>query len=209
MPKERRQRTLGHESSVKKVAKRQFAVQDNAVVHVDVGASVDAAANDILDAVDDTDHSDARHTLKKKDRRVLKHELFIERLEAARSPYSKSHARRLKRKDKEQIAGGLAGLRAALTAVESTGSAPAVDDAVTATPDGGNGAEGQPAAKPRPGQIGEGKGAPLKRAQRKQALKAEQFRLPKILANPDYAANPFKTIRTHAQNTLILHRPAP
>ena len=31
----------------------------------------------------------------------------------------------------------------------------------------------------------------------------ERLRHPLILANPDFTSNPFQTIRTHAQNTLI------
>ncbi|KAI0313554.1 hypothetical protein OF83DRAFT_1140909 [Amylostereum chailletii] len=37
--------------------------------------------------------------------------------------------------------------------------------------------------------------------------KVEQFRMPQILANPEFIANPFQTIRTHAKNTLIQHQP--
>ena len=38
----------------------------------------------------------------------------------------------------------------------------------------------------------------------------ERLRAPMILANPDYASNPFQTIRTHARNTLLKHElPAP
>ena len=28
-----------------------------------------------------------------------------------------------------------------------------------------------------------------------------------ILATPEFTANPFQTIRTHAQNTLLQHQP--
>jgi hypothetical protein len=63
-----------------------------------------------------------------------------------------------------------------------------------------------PEAPPtRLGQIGQGKGTPLSRSQRRRALKAERFRQPLIRADPAFAANPFGTIRTHAQNTLVPH----
>lgn len=31
----------------------------------------------------------------------------------------------------------------------------------------------------------------------------EKLRQPLILSNPQYSSNPFQTIRTHAQNTLV------
>ena len=37
----------------------------------------------------------------------------------------------------------------------------------------------------------------------------ERMRIPMILATPEFAANPFQTIRTHAQNTLLKHEPPP
>lgn len=83
-------------------------------------------------------------------------------------------------------------------------------------------------ARATPGVIGEGKGAPLSKNQRKRALYVSQFtqlpklttlyttlcsqlekmRIPMILSNPAFASNPFETIRTHAQNTLLKHEPA-
>lgn len=41
-PKERKLRTSTHEPSVK-LSKRTFAVQDNAVEHVDIGSSAEAS----------------------------------------------------------------------------------------------------------------------------------------------------------------------
>jgi hypothetical protein len=73
-------------------------------------------------------------------------------------------------------------------------------------------------------KIGEGKAGPLTKNQRRRALyvslfslvlqgtlnipcrQVEQFRQPLIRSNPEFASNPFQTIRTHAQNTLIKHR---
>jgi len=118
-------------------------------------------------------------------------------LEASRAPYSKSHARRLKRKEKEELVGGRLGtLQAALPSIapmpaasageRSAGKldAPAatVITTITATaassaklvaksklpdaPDPGI----APQPKMRPGQIGEGKGTPLTKSQRRRAL---------------------------------------
>ncbi|KAG5654798.1 hypothetical protein H0H81_003806 [Sphagnurus paluster] len=196
-PKEGRRRSGRHEPSVK-LAKRQFAVQDNAVEHVEIGDAIEASGEDILKNLSATE---VRPVLKKKDKIQAKHESFMERLETSTSPYSKSHARRIKRKAKEQIASGLGEMQEALAALEDDIPL-AVRRSVQITTDVVQ--ESQSAkVYVKPGMIGEGKKAPLTKAQRKRALQMEQVRHPLILANPDFAANPFQTIRTHAQNTLI------
>lgn len=94
-------------------------------------------------------------------------------LEASRSPYSKSHARRLKRKTKEQVGGGLSDIQAAIAAVEE--DAPqlvqaSIREAAEAETQGPKATGNEPRVKPNPGLIGEGKGAPLTKSQRKKAL---------------------------------------
>lgn len=121
-------------------------------------------------------------------------------LEASRAPYSKSHARRLKRREKEQLtAGGLGSLKAALPSIAPTrttastviigdSSAGELDAAATTTNMTTTAAASDVSVKPmnklkskqptdvppppttRPGQIGEGTGAPLVRSQRRHAL---------------------------------------
>jgi len=93
-------------------------------------------------------------------------------------------------------------IKAAITEVE-TDIPVAIQNAVST----GDSTAEEMSRKPKaiPGQIGEGKQAPLRNSQRKRALQTERLRIPLILSNPEYAANPFKTIRTHAQNTLIKH----
>ncbi|KAJ7487716.1 ribosome biogenesis protein SLX9-domain-containing protein [Mycena galericulata] len=200
MPKERRKRVGAHDPSVKLPIKRQFAVQDNAVEHVDVGAAgPEQSAEALLSAMDD----DSRTTLKKKEKQQLKREALLQRLESTHSPYSKSHARRQKRKAREQLGGGLDDMQLALAAVDDDADEVPQESAGDLSAD-----EPQPApkkAKPKPGQIGEGKGAPLSKAQRQRALQMEKLRHPLILANAEFASNPFQTIRTHAQNTLLQH----
>ncbi|KAH9922990.1 ribosome biogenesis protein SLX9-domain-containing protein [Amylocystis lapponica] len=148
-----------------------------------------------------------RIALKKKEKQALKHELFLKRLESSRSPYSKSHERRLKRKAKEQVAGGMGDVKAALSALEDD-IPQAVLDSTHEDVTGDVVSEERPKVKPRPkpGKIGEGKGAPLSKAQRKRMLEAERMRIPMILSTPEFAANPFQTIRIHAQNTLVKHQ---
>ncbi|RPD81976.1 hypothetical protein L226DRAFT_528186 [Lentinus tigrinus ALCF2SS1-7] len=207
MPKEKRRRSGAHEQSVRLPAKRQFAVQDNAVEHVVVGDQIEKPAPEIL--ADIAADEEPRPSLKKKEKLALKHELFIQRLEQSRSPYSKSHERRLKRKAREQVAGGMSDIQAAISAVEDAIPV-AVQNSVVADLDaeaGGPDVSQPKRVKPKPGQIGEGKGAPLTKNQRKRALQVERMRIPLILATPEFAANPFQTIRTHAQNTLLKHEP--
>jgi len=126
-------------------------------------------------------------------------------LEASRAPYSKSHARRLKRKEKEQLAGDLGSLRAALPSMAPTDASGStsrsgdtsagrvIDDAAATVPSTGPASAGGGASAkfiarsklttstpdlkearqqttPRPGMIGEGKGKPLTRSQRRYAL---------------------------------------
>ncbi|KII93528.1 hypothetical protein PLICRDRAFT_35748 [Plicaturopsis crispa FD-325 SS-3] len=194
MPKERRTRIGAHAQSVR-LDKRKFAAQANAVEHIDVGGSELLSGNDLLQSMGTEDQ---QPVLKKKEKQQLKREAFVQRLESTRSPYAKTHAgRRLKRKAKEQIAGGLADMQSALLAVEKgDADEEGDDDAAQDT---------KPPPKPVPGQIGEGKSEPLSKAQRKRALQMERLRHPLILANPEFASNPFQTIRTHAQNTLLKH----
>ncbi|KAJ7361623.1 ribosome biogenesis protein SLX9-domain-containing protein [Mycena albidolilacea] len=200
MPKDRRKRVGGHEPSVKLV-KRQFAVQDNAVEHVDIGGALEQSAVELL--ADSQDPQDTAPVLKKKEKQQLKREALLERLESSHSPYSKSHSRRLKRKAKEQLAGGdLDAIQMALAAVDDDAEAPELlppDDSMTEDAPQPK----QKKQKPKPGQIGEGKSAPLSKAQRKRALEMEKLRHPLILANPEFSSNPFETIRIHAQNTLL------
>lgn len=72
----------------------------------------------------------------------------------------------MKRKTKEQVAGGLKDMEAALTAVE-TGIPSAVQESVTHE-DGHTTAERKKVIKP--GRIGEGKAVTLSKSQRKRAL---------------------------------------
>lgn len=91
-------------------------------------------------------------------------------VEASRVPYSKSHAKRLKRKAKEELTGGgLSDIQSAIAAVESDektlgGKTPAEPSK--------NEPSKPPPKKPNTGLIGEGKGAPLSQNQRKNALYA-------------------------------------
>ncbi|KAF7307020.1 hypothetical protein MIND_00495000 [Mycena indigotica] len=181
-----------------RLSKRGFAVQDNAVEHVDVGSAVQESADDVLQAMDE---DSSQPVLKKKEKQQMKRDSLRRRLETtAASPYSKSHERRMKRKAREQLAGATMGdIQAALVAVDQDSDVEPVPVGVTdnATP--------KVKRKLKPGQIGEGKGATLSKSQRQKVLQAERLRHPQILKNSEFASNPFQTIRTHAQNTLLRH----
>ncbi|KAL1707063.1 ribosome biogenesis protein SLX9-domain-containing protein [Schizophyllum commune] len=167
--------------------------------------------------------------VKKKEKLQAKKEAFLQRLSSSHSPYSKSHERRLKRKAREQLASGLGEIQAVVDALEDaqpdvqtiaeagagTGGAGAGSGKQVATNDPTamdttTSDEPKKKRKQKAGIIGEGRKEPLSKAQRKRALQAEKMRHPLILSNPSFAANPFKTIRTHAENTLEKHQaPAP
>ncbi|KAJ3760964.1 ribosome biogenesis protein SLX9-domain-containing protein, partial [Lentinula raphanica] len=158
-------------------------------------------------------------TLKKKDKQQLKREAFLRRLESTQSPYSKSHQRRLKRKAKEQIGQGLEEIRDVLGSVDTADKKQptiAQDASATAGPEDrsqmqvdGQSSKSVQSASVQSNHIGEGKHTTLSDAQRKKALyvKIERLRHPLILSNSQFASNPFETIRTHAQNTLVKHVP--
>jgi ribosome biogenesis protein SLX9 len=134
-------------------------------------------------------------------------------------PYSKSHARRLKRKAKEELAGGgLSDIQSAIAAMESNLQASAEE---TFAEPSKNDPSKPPAKSRNTGLIGEGKGVPLSQTKRKNALyapcldqrivlspyarKLERMRHSMVIANSHFKANPFQVIRTHAQNTLVKH----
>ena len=141
-------------------------------------------------------------------------------IEVSRLPYSKSHSRRLKRKAKEELAGGsLSDIQSAIAAVESNEETLA--RGTLAEPSKNTNPQKLPVKTPNAGLIGEGKGEPLSQSKRKNALyvscsnqkiiptlsarKLERMRHSMVIANSDFKANPFRVIRTHAQNTLVKH----
>ena len=135
--------------------------------------------------------------------------------------FSKSHERRMKRKAKEQLAGNMGDLQTALASLEKDIVPPeSLDKPSPSTQI--HSREVKPKVTSRIGKIGKGSSSTLSKAQRKRLLcvlslsgddaqlttfksfrELERLRHPLILANPDFTSNPFQTIRTHAQNTLI------
>lgn len=66
----------------------------------------------------------------------------------------------------EQVGGGLDTIEAAISALDQGASAQDGEEIV----DSADGQDEVPRARPKAGQIGEGKGVPLKQNQRKRAL---------------------------------------
>ncbi|KAF8547126.1 hypothetical protein OG21DRAFT_1425404, partial [Imleria badia] len=198
-PRERRAHIRAHQSSAK-LSIRQFGVQENAVEAMEIGAAASVEGNDILESLNAAPAS----VSSKKGKQELKHEAFIDRIKSSCTPYSKVQKRRFNRKQREQLGGGLGSIEAVISALEEEEiSSPAEAQPNAAT------SQQRPQAKAKTGIMGEGKGVPLTKAQRKHALELERLRHPLILTNPQYAANPFQTIRTHAQNTLEKHHGIP
>ncbi|KAF9015238.1 ribosome biogenesis protein SLX9-domain-containing protein [Cyathus striatus] len=197
MPKDRRTRASLHSSSAK--IKRTFAVQENAVQQVQIGSLENTTGNDILKSIS---AEEPPAVLSKKEKQNLKREALLQR---GRSPYSKSHIRRMKRKVKEELAGGMNDIQVAIYEMDTYGSKTVSETGSFESAQGS-----KPASRPeaKAGKIGEGKGVPLSKTQRKQALELERLRHPLILSNSEFAANPFQTIRTHVRNTLIEHQPS-
>ena len=89
-------------------------------------------------------------------------------VEASRQPYSKSHARRLKRKAKEELAGGtLSDIQLAIDTMESNEETLAGN---TLAEPSKHEPSKPPAKTPNTRLIGEGKGTPLSQTKRKNAL---------------------------------------
>jgi len=198
MPKDRTRSVGAHAPSVKLASKRRAV--DGGLLdrskQVEIGGLEGAAGMDVLKSME---QGELRNVTKKKEKVQLKREAFIDKLQSFRSSTSKNQKRRLKKKQKEQVGGGLDAIQAALSALDGDGGDD--DDAEQTEQVADESVHSK--VRPKLGQIGEGKGVPLTQNQRKRALELERLRAPMILANPDYASNPFQTIRTHAQNTLL------
>jgi len=135
----------------------------------------------------------------KKAKQFEKREAFLQKFSLSSIQGSKSHQKRMKRKAKEQLTGGLSDLQTALVTLEK--DVLAQQEPLTTISTSQDEAKAEPAA--RPGTIGKGLASTLSKAQRKRVLELERLRHPLILTNSEFSANPFQTIRTHAQNTLL------
>jgi len=138
----------------------------------------------------------------KKAKQMERREAFMQKLEPSTRHFSKSHERRMKRKAREQLAGNMDDLQTAIASLDKV-APQSVEKPSPSIPI--NSGEVKPKASSSIGKIGKGTSSTLSTSQRKRQLELERLRHPLILANPNFASNPFQTIRTHAQNTLIAH----
>jgi len=169
---------------------------------VDMGSMADASAAEIFSVIKTSAAKPPQ--VKKKEKQQMKHRAFLERLQSSQSPYSQSHNRRLKRKEKQQLAAKMDDLNTVLKDLESGVPEESKDiPGVTSSRKREDGAGTDTTSSVK--RIGEGKGATLSTAQRKRVLKTEKDRISVIQATKEYAENPFELIRRHAQATLEPH----
>ncbi|KAL4064931.1 ribosome biogenesis protein SLX9-domain-containing protein [Scleroderma yunnanense] len=190
MPKEHRSRLGGHQPSVK-LAKRHFAAQTTSSETLEIGTVKEASGQEILESL-----AKPPPSVSKKEKQQRKHEALVDRVKSTQSPYSSAQRRRFNRKMREQVGSGMAEMGDAISSLEekevSSESAKRPND-------------GQANIQMKTRQIGEGRGNPLTRSQRRRALEVERLRHPLILSDPRFSNSPFETIRIHAQNTLEKH----
>jgi hypothetical protein len=86
-------------------------------------------------------------------------------IKTSSAPYSKTQKRRFNRKRREQLGSGLGSIEAVISALEGEEISPPAEAQSNATT-----SQQRPQAKAGTALIGEGKGAPLTKAQRKHAL---------------------------------------
>jgi len=201
MPKATRSRASAHQPSVN-LRNRSFAVGEKAVEHVDTGAAHDTPAGVLLQEIA---HQDAAgpSVLTKKEKLAAKRDAFMSKLDLSKT-HSKSHERRKKRKAKEQLASGMSEIQTVLADLEELEDPASDVDQDQADAE----ARSKATAVSKSLKIGAGKAETLGKAQRKKALQLERLRQPLIITNPSFSANPFSTVRLHAQNTLVKHKPA-
>lgn len=199
-------------------------VIDAAAVETEDG-SLDAQDQNQEDAESSTANttSQPNKKLKQKNKRAALMQKLVESSIPV-SPYSKSYNRRLKRKQKQSM--GLDSMTAALDdAVPDLSMAmlPESSSATSTRPVTSN-LSAQPAppesflakrtrtenkqltqkAKTAQGKIGEDTvHKSMSARQRQKMLNEERNRLPAVLAHKSFSANPFETIRLHAQNTIV------
>lgn len=177
MPVDRRKRTPRHEQSHKTGVVTQSS------------DAVDEGPRDQERVPNSTRLKTARLGITKKQKQSLRRDALKQRLGIAGSPYSKSHRKRLNRKGKDRLITDLKAVEQAIAAVDMNHSS---------THSNSLGA--------RQGQIGEGNPSSLTSKQRQRTLHLESLRHKLVLQTPEFVSNPFQTIRTHAQNTLIKHQ---
>ncbi|GAA5897168.1 hypothetical protein JCM6882_001808 [Rhodosporidiobolus microsporus] len=133
-----------------------------------------------------------------------KRKALLEKLSASTNPYSKSHARRVRRaaKPENNLVASLEEVEAVLPVVEALPTLGDEDEDDGMKDDDADGGKG------KKGNGGKGK-EKLTAKKRQRVLTAESVRLPAIIKNESFAASPFATIRQHTLNTLVTQKNPP
>ncbi|CAD6587008.1 MAG: hypothetical protein CYPHOPRED_003759 [Cyphobasidiales sp. Tagirdzhanova-0007] len=212
MPKANRARSAKHEPAV---PLGQTGGEDEGGDSMQLGLDFGQSTSNSTELDSAADSGSFAGVVTKKEKKKSKREALMQRLaERARpeSPYSRSHNRRVKRREKQSL--GLGSIEAALeeavtprSAVWEPVSINTIPDAtVSKSKDSPILRQSQTKSKKLalPGKIGaDTTRKQLSSKQRQNMLKHEQNRLPAILAHKSFATSPFETIRLHAQNTVI------
>ncbi|KAM0745741.1 hypothetical protein T439DRAFT_329764 [Meredithblackwellia eburnea MCA 4105] len=124
--------------------------------------------------------------MKKSDKLYAKREALLAKITAGQNPYSKSHQRRMKRaaRPSENLNTTLNEVKDMLPEVEPVQEVSEL---------------GTVAQKKEKGAPG---GPRLTSKKRQKVLSEEATRLPAVMGNKAFLANPFETIRLHTLNTL-------
>ncbi|GAA6031181.1 hypothetical protein JCM8097_004047 [Rhodosporidiobolus ruineniae] len=135
-----------------------------------------------------------------------KRKALLEKLSASATPYSKSHARRLRRaaKPENNLVASLNDVEALLPTVTPLQPERGEDE----DEDGDAGMEEEDEVEEKKMKDGKGKER-LTAKKRQRVLTAESARLPAIIKNESFAASPFATIRQHTLNTLVTQKNPP
>ncbi|CAE6425179.1 unnamed protein product [Rhizoctonia solani] len=203
MPKDRRGKLTQRHQPSAKTSSRIFAVAEEQTEKIDQEKDLsELTANELLRTAGTQPTSASKIPVNiptKKEKQQAKHERLLQRLSAGTSPYSKSHNRRLKRKQKTALSTDLQSVQKALNTI--------AEDILPAVAESNHNPDSHHTSRPKQalGMIGEGKGITLTKQQRKRALELEQLRQSAIMTNSDYRKNPFDAIRRHAQNSLLSH----
>ncbi|KPV77513.1 uncharacterized protein RHOBADRAFT_51357 [Rhodotorula graminis WP1] len=138
---------------------------------------------------------------------------LLDKVAASTTPYSKSHARRLRRhaQPANNLVASLAEVEAVLPDLDGAGGG---GEGSAADDDRDDGEEYEMGDEAHEVQGGKAKGKAgkgkekLTAKKRQRVLTAESARLPAIIKNEQFAKSPFATIRQHTLNTLIAQKGA-
>ncbi|KAL7338907.1 ribosome biogenesis protein SLX9-domain-containing protein, partial [Rhodotorula toruloides] len=172
-----------------------MAPEEMAPIAAVKAAAAEAAETEALADVAEPEQTDPVSEAPAKPKQTKAEKAYARRkelLDSDTTPYSKSHARRLRRAAKPQnnLVASLTEVEAVLPSIEPEEQDGAEDDMY----------DEEAPAKSKTGGKGKEK---LTAKKRQRVLTAESARLPAIIKNESFASSPFATIRQHTLNTLI------